>query len=73
MAPLSREISGLMLFYGHYGSHFVENGRTIDEEMEQNNFVYDGKTLTEIWNLLTVILLLPHMLILANQTPLIMT
>lgn len=54
MAPLSRELSGLILPHDHYGSHLDENGRTIDEEMEQNNFAYAGKTLAEIWNSLNI-------------------
>ncbi|GBN16417.1 hypothetical protein AVEN_256447-1 [Araneus ventricosus] len=49
MAPLSRELSGLILSYDHYGSYLDENGRTIDEDMEKNNFAYAGKTLSEIW------------------------
>ena len=44
MAPLSRELSGLILPHDHYGSHLDENGRTFDEEMEKNNFAYAGKT-----------------------------
>ncbi|GBN78913.1 hypothetical protein AVEN_255368-1, partial [Araneus ventricosus] len=54
MAPLSRELSGLVLPHDHYGSHLDENGRTIDEAMEQNNFAYAGKTLAEIWSSISI-------------------
>ncbi|GBN72659.1 hypothetical protein AVEN_141432-1, partial [Araneus ventricosus] len=38
----------------HYGSHLDENGRTPDEDMEQNNFAYAGKTLAEIWSSISI-------------------
>ncbi|GBO27060.1 hypothetical protein AVEN_143994-1 [Araneus ventricosus] len=54
MAPLSRELCGLILLHDHYGSHLDENGRTIDEDIEQNNFAYAGKTLAEIWSSISI-------------------
>ena len=50
MAPLSRELSGLILSPDHFGSHLDSQGRTVDEEMEKLNFEYAGQTLADIWS-----------------------
>lgn len=50
MAPLSRELAGLILPHEHYGSHLDANGHTIDEELEMSNFAFAGKTLSEVWS-----------------------
>ena len=44
MAPLSRELSGVVLPYDHFGSHLDGNGKTIDEELELQNFNHAGKS-----------------------------
>ena len=44
MAPLTRELSGLIILHDYYSSHLDENNHTIDEKMRQNNFAYAGKT-----------------------------
>ena len=54
MAPLSKELSGLILPHDHYGSHLDNNGKTIDNELEKKNFEFAGKTLAEIWSELVV-------------------
>lgn len=54
MAPLSKELSGLILPHDQYGSHLDERGNTIDEELEKKNFGFAGKTLAEIWSQLVV-------------------
>ncbi|KZR95977.1 Uncharacterized protein APZ42_009943, partial [Daphnia magna] len=35
MAPLSKELSGLILPHDHFGTHLVNSGRTIDDELEE--------------------------------------
>ena len=50
MAPLSRELAGLILSHDHYGSHLDSQGKTIDEEVEKQNFEFAGKTLAELWS-----------------------
>ena len=50
MAPLSRELAGLVLPHDHYGSHLNASGKTIDTELEKKNFEQAGKTLAEVWS-----------------------
>ena len=54
MAPLSKELTGLILPHDHYGSHLNERGNTIDSELEKTNFKFAGDTLAEIWSQLIV-------------------
>ena len=50
MAPLSRELSGLILPHDHFGSHLDSAGKTIDVDLEKKNFGFAGKALSEIWS-----------------------
>lgn len=50
MAPLSRELSGLILQHDYYGTHLNNAGITVDQELEVKNFEFAGKTLAEVWN-----------------------
>ncbi|XP_055542900.1 uncharacterized protein LOC129728479 [Wyeomyia smithii] len=50
MAPLSRELSGLILPHNAYGSHLDSQGETIDMELEKRNFQKAGETLAEVWS-----------------------
>jgi hypothetical protein len=50
MAPLSRDLTGLILPHEYYGSHLYSNGITIDKELELLNFGKAGKSLAEIWS-----------------------
>ena len=54
MAPLSKELSGLILPHDHFGSHLDNSGKTVDETLEKENFAFAGKTLAEIWSKLVV-------------------
>lgn len=54
MAPLSKELSGLVLPHDHFGTHLDNSGRTIDVELEKKNFEHAGKVLAEIWSNLVV-------------------
>ena len=49
MAPLSRELAGLILPHEHYGSHLDADGKTIDDELELANFAFAGRPLSEVW------------------------
>lgn len=42
MAPLSRELSTVVLPYDFYGSHLDGSGKTIDKELEIQNFRHAG-------------------------------
>lgn len=54
MAPLSKQLSGLILPHDYYGSHLDAKGHTIDTELEIQNFQRAGNTLAEIWNNLLI-------------------
>lgn len=38
MAPLSKELTGIILPHNHYGNHLNERGITIDSDLEMKNF-----------------------------------
>ena len=48
VAPLSKELAGVILPHEHYGSHLDSSGKTIDEELERRNFKKAGTTLAEV-------------------------
>lgn len=50
MAPLSRDLCGIVLDHEHFGSHLDKNAKTIDEELEKRNFKHCGECLRDIWN-----------------------
>lgn len=50
MAPVSKELSGLVLPYEPYGSHLDRSGKTAIEELETKNFAAAGGVLAEIWS-----------------------
>lgn len=49
MAPLSRELSGIVIPHDKFGSHLNPAGKTVDKELEKKNFEFAGQTLAEIW------------------------
>ena len=49
MAPLSHDLSGLILPHDHFGSHLDANGKTIDQNLEKANFKKAGEILAEVW------------------------
>jgi hypothetical protein len=53
MAPLSRELSGLIVDHAHYASHLDSQNRTVDTDLEKKNFEFAGTTLAEVWSSLT--------------------
>lgn len=50
MAPLSRELSGLILPHDSCGTHLDSSGRTINKVLEKQNFRKAGEILAEIWS-----------------------
>lgn len=50
MAPLSRDLAGLIINHQQLGTHLNERGETIDAEVEKKNFEAAGKFLAEIWS-----------------------
>jgi len=54
MAPLSRELAGLILPHEHYGSHLDSKGKTVDVHLEKKNFKHCWETLAEVWSALEI-------------------
>lgn len=50
MAPLSKELAGVVLPHDNFGTHLNEKGETIDDDLELRNFEYAGRILAEIWS-----------------------
>ena len=48
MAPLGRELSGLIRPHDHYGSHLDKTGNTVDPQLEKKNFDFAGKALADV-------------------------
>lgn len=49
MAPLSKELAGLILPHDFFGSHLNSRNETVDEYLEQQNFQKAGETLASVW------------------------
>ena len=54
MAPLSSQLSGVVLPHDHFGSHLNNKAETIDTDLEKKNFVKAGEVLCELWNDMTI-------------------
>ena len=54
-APLSRELSGLILPHDHYGSHLDKKGNTVDPQLQKKNFDFAGKALADVWSRLVLV------------------
>ena len=50
MAPLSRELAGLVLPHDHFGTHLNASGKTVDHDLEKENFGKAAETLAEVWS-----------------------
>lgn len=48
MAPLSYQLSGIVLPHESYGTHLDGQGRTVDVELEKENFKKAGEVLSEV-------------------------
>ena len=54
MSNLSKELSGAILPHYHFGTHLDHNNKTIDEELELQNFEYAGEILAELWSKMVI-------------------
>lgn len=50
MAPLSHDLSGLILPHDHFGTHLNESGKVIDQELAKMNFAAAGRVLGTVWS-----------------------
>lgn len=50
MANFSRAMSGLVLPHEHFGSHLDNNRKTIDNELEKQNFHHASEVLAEVYS-----------------------
>lgn len=50
MAPLSRQLSGVVLPHDHFGTHLDSSGKTIDIDLELQNFKHAGECLADIFS-----------------------
>ena len=50
MAPLSKELGGVLLEHKHFGAHLDDKGNTTDPQLELKNFKHAGNILGEIWS-----------------------
>lgn len=50
MAPLSRELTGVVHSRDSFGTHLDSSGRTVDVNLEKDNFKKAGESLAEIWS-----------------------
>lgn len=50
MAPLSKDLSGLILPHDHFGSHLNSKCETIDVRKEKLNFQFAGEVLSQVWS-----------------------
>ena len=54
MSNLSKELSGAILPHDHFGTHLDHSNKTIDEELELQNFEYAGEILAELWSKMVI-------------------
>lgn len=54
MAPLSKELAGLILPYDFFGTHLNNRNETVDLELEKKNFKMAGQILCELWSNTTI-------------------
>ena len=50
MAPLCKELGGVLLEIKYFGAHLDDKGNTTDLQLELKNFEQAGKILDEIWS-----------------------
>ena len=50
MAPLSHDIAGVILPHNVFGTQLDGNGKTVDEDLEKQNFQHVSELLGEIWS-----------------------
>ena len=50
MAPLSKDTAGVILPFDTYGNHLNNSNKTVDEDLEKENFKAAGEILAKIWS-----------------------
>lgn len=50
MAPLSHDLAGLVLQHDSFGNHLDASGKTIDDELEKQNFFKVAEVLSDVWS-----------------------
>ena len=50
MSPLSHNLAGVILLHDSYGNHLESSGKTIDEDLEENNFFNAAGVLSDTWS-----------------------
>ena len=50
---LSKELGGVVLPHDTYGTH-LNNGKTVDEELEMKNFQAAGEVLVDFWGKMVI-------------------
>lgn len=54
MVPLSKELSGIVLPHDFFATHLNENGKTINNVKELENFKKVSKLPSEIWSAMNI-------------------
>lgn len=54
MAPLSKQLTGVVLPHDTYGTHLDSRGKTTDPELELKNFQAAGEALANLWSELII-------------------
>lgn len=49
MAPLSRDLSGGVLSHEHYGTHLNNSGKSVNVQLEMENFGKAVECLADVW------------------------
>ena len=50
MAPLNKQLSGLILPHDTFGNHLDNQSKTIDNDLELKNFAAAGELLASVWS-----------------------
>lgn len=50
MAPLSKDLCGLVLPHDNFGNHLNNQNETVDVDLEKKNFAKAGEILADIWS-----------------------
>ena len=50
IAPISRDLAGIILPHNRFGAHQISQGITEEIELEQRNFAYVGSKLAKVWS-----------------------
>lgn len=54
MAPLSKQLTGVVQPHDKYGTHLYTKGKTSNPKLELKNFQAAGETLADLWSELVI-------------------